>query len=400
MMNIISRYKRYFLNSFMFKLIISYSIIIIFTLAILTFAISQNFSTILKQKEINFENQIIRRVSDYLDNNISSSKKVIQQIYMSDANSRNTFFRIFESDEQEITFDYLIEKNTFDNLFSSVALSDNDIQDIIIYKSNTNEVFAYSKNSRKIMDDFNFKRYSWFREIFENGETLRIIPSYTPEYIKNDKRLVYSTVVSISNANNKTIGVIIINFDARKLGNSYIEYEKNIKGSIMVLDKTGNVVYDSSNKYYGRKYQYFSLLKTSANYVMLDKESIVSVKESNNNGLIVVGIISKSQILRDINTIIRTIYFIMIICLFFSIVLTYIISNFFSKKIRNVIIAMKEVEKGNLKTRIPLGKAEDEIGEIYKNFNKMCERLESYIDKVYLAEIKMKDASLQHYKLR
>ena len=332
MMNIISRYKRYFLNSFMFKLIISYSIIIIFTLAILTFAISQNFSTILKQKEINFENQIIRRVSDYLDNNISSSKKVIQQIYMSDVNSRNTFFRIFESDEQEITFDYLIEKNTFDNLFSSVALSDNDIQDIIIYKSNTNEVLAYSKNSRKIMDDFNFKRYSWFREIFENGETLRIIPSYTPEYIKNDNRLVYSTVVSISNANNKTIGVIIINFDARKLENSYIEYEKNIKGSIMVLDKTGNVVYDSSNKYYGRKYQYFNLLKTSAKYAMLDQESIVSVKESNNNGLIVVGIISKSQILREINTIIRTIYFIMIICLFFSIVLTYIISNFFSEK--------------------------------------------------------------------
>lgn len=385
---------RFLSNSFLFKLFLFYSVIIILMLFVLTFVISGNFSGILKQKEINYESQITRRVSDYLDRNINSAKNIVEQIYLSDSYTKASFFNFLESDNQNITLDYLNERNKFNNLFMPAVTGENDILDIIFYKSKTNEIFFFSKNMRKFNSNFDFNVYPWFGTISDSGGVLKIVPSYYPKYMQNDRRPVYTVVAGFNDTQNINAGIIMINFDAQKLEKSYSEYKDKVKGVIMVFDKAGNVFYDSSNRYYGAKYSFFSLLKQSNDYIMLDKECIVSIDGSGSNGLIAAGIIPKEQIIDSINIIVGTIYLVMVICTGISIILIYMASTFFSKKIKTIIKAMKEVEKGNLGKRIPAGKGNDEIEQIYKNFNSMCEKLGKYIDKIYLAEIRMKDAEL------
>ena len=127
--------------------------------------------------------------------------------------------------------------------------------------------------------------------------------------------------------------------------------------------------------------------------MQLKDESLVVLKETNND-LVAAGIVPKAQILQRINLVVRTIYLVMTLCIAISIILIFLISIRFSRRVKSVTNAMKEVEKGNFKKRISLGKGNDDVEQINRNFNRMCERLESYIEKVYLAEIKAKDAQL------
>lgn len=378
-------------NRFLLKMIVSYSLIIIFMLAVLTFVVSNSYSENLKRNEIAYENQIVRRVSDYTHGCMQTSINLIQQIYSSSSN-KAAFFSFLN--DTEISIDNYNLRKRFVNMFELAASG--DILEIILYKVNTNETLLVTDTARKIDTTFDLNSYEWFKKAGENNGILQLVPSYVPKYILNDTRPVFSARAGFLDAHNKLAGVLIINYNPENIRKAYAEYKENIKGNILVMDQKGSIFFDSTNSYYGSTYPYFNLLKQSGSYIKLNTESVVVFRDIENsiNPLIAVGIVPKGKILQSINLVVRTIYFIMSLCIFISIILVYLLSTHFSRRVKSIMKAMKEVESGNLKKRISLGKGNDEIEQINSNFNRMCEKLESYINKVYLAEIKAKDAQL------
>ena len=67
----------------------------------------------------------------------------------------------------------------------------------------------------------------------------------------------------------------------------------------------------------------------------------------------------------------------------------------FTGRVNLILEAMDQVTTGDFKVRLNIGKKEDELDMIADNFNEMCERLELYIEKSYLAEIESKNAQMQ-----
>ena len=379
--------------TFMIKLIITYSVIIIFTLLILVFFVKTNLADLIQKHERLFDKQIIERVGDYFDSSLTSAKEILQKIYVSDNDTRVKIFSFLENSGETVSFDNSSEKENFDRLFSSQLIKNDNIMDIIIYKSASKEVVSYTRYLRGINNEYDYFKYPWFKETFEKGGILNIIPAYKPNYIYNDNRYIYSAVASIFDTRSfKTTGEIIINMDVKKIEDSYSNYLKDLKGFILVMDSVGNVVYDSSNRYYGDKYPYFEKLNSKQDYVMLDEESMVNLDLSNRDGFVVAGIVPRKQVLESINSIVNTLYMMLIVCIIISLILVFSASSFFTRSIRKITTAMKQVEKGNLEIRISKSRGNDEIQEISLSFNKMCERLSSYIDKEYLAEIRYKEA--------
>ena len=72
-------------------------------------------------------------------------------------------------------------------------------------------------------------------------------------------------------------------------------------------------------------------------------------------------------------------------------------SRRFSKPIRSITSEMAKVESGNFDTQVTVQTA-DELGLLSRGFNKMVVRLQSYIDEVYVAQIKQKHAELNALK--
>lgn len=64
-------------------------------------------------------------------------------------------------------------------------------------------------------------------------------------------------------------------------------------------------------------------------------------------------------------------------------------------RVQGILDAMNQVTTGNLQVRIAVESSRDELDMIAYNFNDMCEKLELYIQKSYLAEIERKNAEMQ-----
>ena len=93
----------------------------------------------------------------------------------------------------------------------------------------------------------------------------------------------------------------------------------------------------------------------------------------------------------------------MVVILLFScifLVLLYIIfSNRMTEPVRKVQEAMKQVENGQMDVRLEID-SHDEMEIIADGFNKMVERLNDYINQVYVARICQKDAELNALKMQ
>lgn len=66
-----------------------------------------------------------------------------------------------------------------------------------------------------------------------------------------------------------------------------------------------------------------------------------------------------------------------------------------TRRVDLILEAMNQVTTGDFKVRLNSWKKEDELDMIADNFNGMCEKLESYIEKSYLEEIERKNAQMQ-----
>lgn len=64
------------------------------------------------------------------------------------------------------------------------------------------------------------------------------------------------------------------------------------------------------------------------------------------------------------------------------------------KRISQIEKGMGEIGKRNFEYRMPVGKENDELTLVAKGFNDMCDQLQDTIDKVYLYNIKQREASL------
>ncbi len=380
-------------SSYLKKLILAYSIIIVFMLAGISLIATQAFSDVLKQKEISFEKQITKRVQEYFDDTVTTSRDIVKSIYVSGSDIKSSVFNILNNENNISTYEYNVDKNRFDTLFSSQLQKDNNIIDIIIYVKKTGEVMSYSRNYRKIKTRLSYYKEPWFMETL-NGGNLQLIPTYMTDYMDSDNKLVYSAVTSIFDSSGETLAVMIINLDAIALKKSYAAYAGDIRGTILVLDKTGEVFFDSSDRYYGSKYPYFSKIKNSKDYLMLDQESIVSISPTERDDLNVVGIVPKTEIDKSIRNLVKNIYLILAACIIASLVPVYLTSKYFSKRITTITKAMKEVELGRFDVRIAAFKGNDEIQQISGSFNNMCIKLDEYINRVYVSEIRTKQAEL------
>lgn len=84
-----------------------------------------------------------------------------------------------------------------------------------------------------------------------------------------------------------------------------------------------------------------------------------------------------------------------------SVLLLVFIYYFYSKKTNQPILDLKEamecIQRGNLDTRVQIV-SNDEIGFLAKGLNSMTEKLQSHIQKVYIAEIRQRDAEIEALK--
>ena len=386
---------RFLKKKFFNKILLIYSLIVLFAMSFFVIIVSNTIGSINLNNAITYNKMVLRNLNGYFDNKYQSIRKVLEKTY-NDSFLQPEALDFIMNNYDKVSDEYINLKPKFDKYFMSVFEQDKDIYNVIVYKKSSEELYQYS---RDFLDEFASSEFHYperLNQVKEKDSYVRIIPALAPDYLKVNHKMVFTMSINIKELDTtNVIGLLMIDFDTNGISSYLSQYGDSLKGNIMILTRNGNVIFDSSNKYYKKTYPYFNLLKNTKNSIKINNElNIINVDTDNSSGVIVVGIISEKEIFKTIKNLRTTILIVSLFSIITIIILTGISTTLFSKRIKSLSEAMKKVHTGNLYARIPVKNSEDEIGEISLSFNKMCDNLKEYIEKVYISDIKQKSAEL------
>ena len=167
--------------------------------------------------------------------------------------------------------------------------------------------------------------------------------------------------------------------------------------TFFIVDQLGNTIYQEGNEELPDQCREEIRIQEKNTAMLTDEENYYLYCKNQDSGWACVLRVYRGDILANVHD---TRNYILAIVLLGSIVL-FIMYLGFSKKIsypiRSLKKGMEQIQEGNLDTRVEV-KSRDEVGVLAEGLNQMASQLSMYIDRVYGAEIKQKEAELNALK--
>jgi len=398
LLNIKKFYQNHLRKKLFNKILAIYSSIIIITLIASSITVYKYYEQTITRQHVDANREVLDYVSLYMNQQYEGIQLAIQQIY-SDASVSEDLSYFLQHDYEDY-LKYRLDQfaeigsfvpHTFDTYFKTYLNQKSGISDVILYSTQKEFYYLYKNNTRQL-----YKRDIDISEqkapIPKNGWVSHEKKLLLKE-IREDNNNLYTMTRELKDPISlKTIGMLIIDFDAELISKWLGTKGTENNGQVLVLTPSGDVIYDSLGRYMGQQYPHIDGLYSDG-WTALDGLSKVNLNTTNSSGLIVAGIIQKSQVNKEMMVVRNWIIGITAALIVAAMSITYGIILRFSKKVKIIVKSMKRLQEGDLSTRIQLNR-EDELQLIANNFNYMCERLELYINKVYISEITQKNAEL------
>ncbi|WP_179089304.1 sensor histidine kinase [Paenibacillus odorifer] len=397
-MNVKKFYQNHLQKKLFNKILAIYSSIIIITLIASSITVYKYYEQTITRQHVDANREVLDYVSLYMNQQYESIQVAIQQIY-SDASVSEDLSYFLQHDYGDY-LKYRLDQyadigssvpHTFDTYFKTYLNQKNGIYDVILYSTEKEFYYLYKNNTRQFyLSDMDGpkQKLSLPKNGWVSHETKLVLKE-----IREDNNNLYTMTREIKDPITlKTIGMLIVDFDAELISKWLGTKVAENNGQLLVLTPSGDVIYDSLGRYMGQRYPHIDALHADG-WTTLDEISKVNLNTTNSSGLIMAGIIQKSQVNNEMKTVRTWIIGITTALIITAMSFTYGIILRFSKKVKIIVKSMKRLQEGDLSTRIHLNR-EDELQLIANNFNYMCERLELYINKVYISELTQKNAEL------
>lgn len=399
---IITFYNKIFKGKFFNKVFLIYSLITICAIIIIAHMASLNIDISLKNKETQNNSKVLTNINVFFEQKISSSKNIAVNTYTNNPIISDIIYLSKNGYNKYIHYKYdkLLNSNEnkyngFENFFDSCLYRDKDIVGICIYSSTQSDAFMYSNrgltihNKNPIITDY--IKNSWTKD-----QGIMIIPSHSVDYgDKNDSR-AFTVVYQVKDTFSSDIAChIAIDYSLEGINKEFSKYSRDYKGNVLIFTNKGKTIYDSSNLYYNTDCNFYSTLKNLQKDSKLYDKNIIDTVISSHSDTLGAAILPLKLLKNSRNNSSRTIYLISIACITLTLLLTFIIIKTFSKRINLLMHGIKCMDTGNHSSRIVVKNKGDEISDIAKSFNNMCDNLNKYIQKVYVLDIKQKQAQLK-----
>lgn len=360
------------------KLLTSYLIIIIIPITILgTYSYMQSKNYLLDEAK----QGLIESVSQITQNLNYKFSTYSTILYFLDFN--NQINQTINVDYSNYYEQYIFLSTTFNPLVETVLNASSDISQISIY-SNNKFLSTSATPSSPIKPLSEISNQPWFNRVIQDNKV---------HWIINDSQL--SGFVRFYKLNNDVpLNLLRVEMDYNKVFNVEINKVKNY--GIFISDSNNNILF-SKNTFRDKK------------LVGVEKK-IISLKngEFNVNGvkciLIRDNIVTTgwnlyyyspvSSVTIDVNDIAFATMIIVLSCFGILILMTFVFSNTFVKRINKLNQQIKIVEDGNLKIEV-YSNSRDEIGGLSNSFGKMLNKINTLIDEVYHSKLVQKEAELK-----
>lgn len=377
------------------KLFLTSSITIIVTVIILIVTITNYYSDVIIQKEININTRTLERAEDYLSSKDSDINRAIRDLYLKGDMIDDISFALHNGYEEYLQYrldkfsnDKSFTPSNIETYFTGYFSQDSDLNAISL-RSLENPTIEYLLINNNIR---------WRKSIVNqrtNTEPFFGIPNLQTESLTNVRKLK-DTITKRIEINNpvtlKKIGEISFYYSTDGLDKMLKKHEGAL-ASYFLIDNEGKIVYSLNN---GVPLSLINNIRSETNETKMEweHENYYINTIANNGDYTYVSVIpdkgwQKLSIVRGTMWSVITLLIVVAIAIFYSFTRNY------SRRITNIVSIIQQVEKGNLNARVPESKHEDELSKIAVNINSMLAELNNYIEQFYLLNMKQQQAELK-----
>ncbi|OMF37719.1 two-component sensor histidine kinase [Paenibacillus sp. FSL H8-0548] len=402
-----SLYDNYVKNNLFMKMILLFALITTVTIVTFSYFMFNVMSQSIIHNELGNQKKAMESVNSYITRKYESVQSMMLDVYRNEALSLHlSYFLQHPFDDymkyqlDQYTNDANIDVAKGLDYFKNKLDNDDDIENLLLYSSEKQFLFAYKQGHVSKLISTNASR-SYIPDAMALENSMMSVPNaWVRNAINQHDPKLFAMRVPITDKNSlKNLGQLLVYFNSDRIKQALESYKEQLKGYILVLGPTGEVLFDSSDRYYGIRYPYADKIEALYDTVMLEEESHVTTLTQTQAGYLVVGVASKAEVAAAYQGLKHTIALISAICIIVVLLLPVLVVTNFAKRTNKIIRFMRKVENGDLSARIQDDK-EDELGQISRSFNDMLGELTRHIDRVYKAEIKQKHTELAALQAR
>ncbi|AJS57683.1 cache domain-containing sensor histidine kinase [Paenibacillus sp. IHBB 10380] len=404
---LISRiYRKHLKNNLFKKMILLFSVITIGTIITFSYLMFHFMSQSVVQRQLDIQKGAIQIVSNYISHKYDSVQAMMRDIYRDGVLAANTSYFLEHPYEEYVKYRldrfYNESGATGDTVqyFRNRVEDDPNIVSLMLYSADQQYLYAYNNRNLKIISTNAARSFIPDAMYSEEGANVSVPNIWVQKQSNIPESPMFTVRVPINNKSSlRNIGQLLVYFDSEKIWDSLENYKGDFKGTILVLSSAGDVIFDSSDTFYGREYPYAEQVNTLYDSDMVEDGMSITKLTDLREGFTVLSVVPEQELAASYRGLRNTIFMVSSICILFAILISTLLINNFAKRTHSIIRFTRKVKNGDLTARIKEVR-DDELGQISKSFNDMLEELNLYIDRVYKAEIKQKHTELAALEAR
>lgn len=381
-----------------YKLLLTFIIIILFPMLMLSFIINDNITKIFETQLTRSANQSFDLLIMALDNTIGQYDNILFSVSQDEIfpsvllQNRQTYSR-----NEQVSDKAKLEKRIYS------YMRGNDYGHIKLYFMSD---FNYFTNEQTFYNIDQIKSEKWYQNVYGHFEfNRRPVLLCPPSYISqnndsNSKVISLARVIINPNNYKQLIGLIRIDF-SEEIIRQILSNNNSFDESLTYMINDEDIVISTSSEALITSYHAPSVL----NYKPYTESNIFKVTLINNEHYFVrqyyvdkyhynlITVIPYENVYQQISSLRSMIITLFIVLCIFAFILAALISSTMTKRILKVVHHMNKMKKGYIEP-IVSNAGDDEIGELIENYNYMVQELQTFIKLQFENGKEIKNAEL------
>ncbi|MFF2449098.1 sensor histidine kinase [Neobacillus sp. NPDC058068] len=287
------------------------------------------------------------------------------------------------------------ERITLWRYISSLIHMRNEIKGIHIM-GNDGTIFSNLDSNTVMLKVFD-RNSEWLKKIEKADGEWVLLPLHQPNYYLRKDVTVFSVARLIRDPESyQPLGIIKIDLKEELIQD--ILSRTNKASSIFILNKENQFIYPKEkDQLMGNTIlSKINLFKENnhMNISIKGRNYLVVYNESPYSGVKMIMLTPSATILSEVNHIRKVMIIVVLIGIFISLLLAFMLSKPLVGSIYILRKAMENVQKGNLNQRVSI-QSNDEIGQLGNGFNHMINEIDRLVSEVYKTGLREKEAEIK-----
>ena len=394
-----NRRKPHFVSRYFLKMMLSYCLVIVIGLGLVSVFTNSWVTARLTEKESRVDRELVLQARDFSDDRYRTIQNIFAQLYMPLSYYGNNSIMDYLNPRKQAGQDKKTKREVISGYLQDVCGSNSFISDAFIVDYGDREVFFFSK----VPGRDNSLDYDFFGQGLPGGEVdnrARFVSNHIPAYINkssvnNFEVLSYCIYLFDPNAIqfNKPLGYIVINVRADHFRDA-IRTADGLNGILFVTDRDGIILFDSSGGETGQLFNGELYGMSDSDHPAFTRKYMVNTQESEKTGYRFINVVEQEVIRREAGSIRRSLYGILLACVALALIISFVSARLFSRRINQLVQKMRLLDVGEFNVTTDV-KSNDEIGYLEQSFNSMITRLDKHIQTAYVYQLESKTAELK-----